>query len=168
MLGLVAPPSSLSGIPSGEAGTIVTLKCMARFVREYKKNPTINLLALDLTRGLRSYDNAGEVRALQRFVRDKIRYVMDPDGVEAVRSPLVTLEYEAGDCDDKSVLMCALAATIGYPVCFLAIGFDGESYSHVLAAVKLGTRCVPCETIMPGADIGWFPPAANPVLPWNI
>jgi hypothetical protein len=158
----------LHGLPDGVAGTRATLKAMARLVKQYKKDPGINLLALELTRGLPSYDHVGEIRALQRFVRDSIRYVMDVDGVETLRTPPVTLEYEAGDCDDKSVLLCTLAATIGYPVLFIAVGFDGVNYSHVLAAVKLGTRCIPCETIMPQADIGWFPPAADPVLQWHI
>lgn len=168
VLGFYSPPSMLSGLPDGVAGTRATLKAMARLVKQYKKDPGINLLALDLTRGLASYDNVGEIRRLQRFVRDAVRYVMDVDGVETLRTPLVTLEYEAGDCDDKAVLFCTLAATIGYPVQFVAVGFDGESFSHVLAATKLGTRWIPCETIMPGVDIGWFPPKANPVMAWNI
>lgn len=158
----------LQGLPGGVAGTRATLKQMARLVKEFKKDPSINLLALDITRGLRSYDHVGEIRALQRFVRDSIRYVMDVDGVETLRTPAVTLEYEAGDCDDKSVLLCTLAATIGYPVLFIAVGFNGMDYSHVMAGVKLGTRCIPCETIMPGKDIGWFPDGADPVLPWHI
>lgn len=158
----------LSGLPDGVAGTRATLKRMAALVKQYKKDPGLNLLALDLTRGLASYDSLGEIRRLQRFVRDQIRYVMDVEGVETLRTPPVTLEYAAGDCDDKSVLLCTLAATIGYSTQFIAVGFDGENYSHVLGAVKLGTRVIPCETIMPGVDIGWFPPRADPVLPWNI
>jgi transglutaminase-like putative cysteine protease len=158
----------LSGLPEGVEGTRATLKQMARLVRQYKRDPGINLLALELTRGLPSYDSIGEVRALQQYVRDRIRYVMDVEGVETLRTPLVTIEYEAGDCDDKSILLCTLAATIGYPVQFIAVGFDGENFSHVLGAVKVGTRCIPCETILPGKDIGWFPPRADPILPWNI
>ncbi len=158
----------LSGLPGGVAGTRATLKTMARLVKQYKVDPGINLLALQLTKGLRSYDHVGEIRALQRFVRDSIRYVMDVEGVETLRTPPVTLEVQAGDCDDKSVLLCTLAATIGYPVLFIAVGFDGETFSHVMAAVKLGTRIIPCETIMPGYDIGWFPDEADPVMQWHI
>jgi transglutaminase-like putative cysteine protease len=168
MLGLVAPPSMLQGLPDGVAGTRATLKAMARLVKTFKKDPTINLLALEITRGLPSYDSMGEIKRLQNFVRDRIRYVMDVDGVETLRTPLVTLEYEAGDCDDKSVLLCTLLATIGYACQFIAVGFDGESFSHVMAAAKLGTRCIPCETIVPNVGPGWFPNGANPILPWNI
>ena len=158
----------LSGLPDGVAGTRATLKRMASLVKQYKADPGINLLALDITRGLASYDHIGEIRSIQRFVRDAIRYVMDVEGVETLRTPPVTIEYEAGDCDDKAVLLCTLAATIGYQTQFIAVGFDGENFSHVLGAVKLGTRCIPCETIVPGVEAGWFPPRSNPVLPWNI
>lgn len=164
----MSPPSMLQGLPDGVAGTRATLKAMARLVKQYKTHPGINLLALEITRGLASYDHLGEIRALQRFVRDEIRYVKDVEGVETLRTPPVTVQYAAGDCDDKSVLLCTLAATIGYPTQFLAVGFDGVNYEHVLGAVKLGTRCIPCETILAGVDIGWFPPQANPVLPWNV
>ncbi len=167
-LGLLTPPSMLSGIPDGVAGTRATLKAMARLVKQFKKDPTINLLALELTRGLRSYDSMGEITRLQHFVRDSIRYVMDVDGVETLRTPLVTLEYEAGDCDDKATLLCSLLATIGYSVQFLAVGFDNDCFSHVMAAAKLGTRCIPCETIVPGVNPGWFPNGVTNVLPWNI
>lgn len=167
-LGYVTPPSMLQGLPDGVAGTRATLKLMARLVKQYKKDPTINLLALRLTRGLPSYDSQGEITRLQNFVRDEIRYVMDVEGVETLRTPLVTLEYEAGDCDDKAVLLCSLLSTIGYPTQFIAMGFDGQSFSHVMAAAKLGTRCIPCETIVAGVGPGWFPNGANPILPWNI
>jgi transglutaminase-like putative cysteine protease len=158
----------LSGLPDGVAGTRATLKIMARLVKQFKKDPTINLLALELTRGLPSYDSMAEICALQRFVRDRIRYVMDVDGVETLRTPLVTLNMEAGDCDDKATLLCSLLSTIGYPCQFIAVGFDGENFSHVMAAAKLGTRVVPCETILPNVSPGWFPDGANPILPWNI
>lgn len=72
-----APPSALMGIPDGVAGVKATLKQMSKLVKAYKIDPRINLLALDITKGLRSYDQPGEIRRLQNWVRDKIRYVAD-------------------------------------------------------------------------------------------
>jgi transglutaminase-like putative cysteine protease len=158
----------LQGLPDGVAGTRATLKAMARYVKTYKKNPTINLLALELTRGLPSYDYRGEVNRLQNFVRDSIRYVQDVDGVETLRTPLVTLDYEAGDCDDKATLLCTLLATIGHQCQFIAIGFEENTFSHVMAAARLGTRVIPCETIVAGVGPGWFPNGVKALLPWNI
>jgi Transglutaminase-like superfamily len=167
MLGFAAPPSSLSGIPEGIAGTRATLKVMSRLVKQFKVHPSINLFAGGLVQHLREYDEPGEISALQHFVRDQIRYLKDIVDVETVRDPLVTLEHGFGDCDDKSVLMCTLAATIGYETQFLAIGFDGVNFSHVLAAVKLGTRWIPCETIKPGVEPGWFPQGVSNIYPYR-
>jgi len=158
----------LAGIPEGVAGTRATLKIMARLVKQFKKDPTINLVALEIVRNVQGYDKYGEIRALQHYVRDKIQYRDDVEGVETIRTPLVTLQYAAGDCDDKATLLCALLATIGFSTQFIAVGFDGQEFSHVMAAARLGTRCIPCETILPNVEPGWFPHNANPVLPWNI
>jgi hypothetical protein len=167
-LGFVSPPAMLAGLPDGVAGTRATLKMMARLVRQYKKDPGINLTALEITRGIESYDTAAEVTALQHFVRDRIKYRMDVEGVETLRTPPVTLQMEAGDCDDKATLLCTLLATIGYSCAFFAVGFNGVDFSHVLAGVRLGSGYVPLETIVPGAEPGWFPPGADPTLTYYI
>lgn len=169
MLGFVQPVYSLSGIPDGVAGTRATLKIMSRLVKQFKVDPGLNLFAGDLlgSMGVPQYDEAGEVRALQAFVRDAITYRKDIFDVETVRDPIVTLEHRFGDCDDKSVLLCTLAATMGYETAFIAIGFDGEYFSHVMGCVRLGTRWVPCETIKPGVGAGWFPPGVKNVYTYR-
>ncbi len=141
---------------------------MATLVKAYKTDSGIRSLAQQLTARLASYDNAGEVTALQHFVRDRVRYVGDVEGVETLQTPVYTLQAGSGDCDDKAVLLNTLLASIGFSTLFYAIGIAGAPFSHVLAGVKLGTRSIPLETIVPGAEPGWMPPDANPVMPWNI
>lgn len=174
-LSRIRPPSSLYGIPEGNAGKRITAAHMARLVRTEKRDPAVRAVALALTRHLAPYDHVGEVGALHSYVRDEIRYVEDIEGVETVQGPAYTLEVGAGDCDDKATCLCALLACIGYRTCFFLVGFDGVNYEHVLSGVYLGTRCLPLETVIPAgsagpgsAEIGWLPPDANPVLPWNI
>src|SRR5262249_14012935 len=94
-------------------------------------------------------------------VRDQVRYTHDIDGVETVQTPIYTLRELAGDCDDKAVLLNALAASIGYPTRFCAIGTEGDSFSHVMAQAKLGGGFVNMGTIVPGVKLGWFPPDAT-------
>ena len=160
-------PSRLGSIPSGDAGVRATLKAMAGLVKQYKTDAGINTLALQITHGVASYDKAGEITALQHFVRDRITYRQDVEGVETLRTPVKTLQVAAGDCDDKSVLLDTLLATIGFKVMFFAIGLNGQPFSHVLAGVRVGTRTIPLETIVPGAEPGWMPPATS-VFPWNV
>lgn len=162
------PPSQLRGLPSGVPGVRATLKAMSALVRRYKTDAGIRLLAQQLTNGLRSHDLAGEVTTLQHFVRDRVRYVKDVEGVETLQTPVYTLQVGSGDCDDKSVLLATLLASIGYQPMFFAIGLRGGPFSHVLAGVMLGTRKIPLETIVDGKEPGWIPPEANPVLPWRI
>jgi hypothetical protein len=141
---------------------------MAALVRRYKTDSGVRLLAQQLTANLPNHDVRGEVTTLQHFVRDRIRYVHDVDGVETLQTPVYTLKVGSGDCDDKSVLLATLLASIGYQPMFFAIGLRGAPFSHVLAGVILGTRRIPLETIVEGKEPGWLPPEANPILPWRI
>jgi transglutaminase-like putative cysteine protease len=166
------PPSQLQGLPSGIAGVKATLKQMAALVRQYKTDSGIHLLARQLTSGLPNQNQQGAsilyVSALQQFVRDRIRYVQDVESVETLQTPPYTLQVAAGDCDDKAILLDTLLASVGYATAFFAIGLNGGPYQHVLAGVKLGTRLIPLETIVPNAAPGWMPPNASPVFTWNV
>lgn len=145
-----------------------TLKEMAKLVKQYKVDPRMRELAQQLTQGLPSYDRVGEISACHIFARDSIRYVNDVEGVETLQIPPYTCELGSGDCDDKSILVNTLLACIGYQTIFYAVGLNGGFYQHVTGGVRLGTRTIPLETIVPGAPMGWLPPDANPILPWNV
>lgn len=153
-------PAYLGSLPPGVDGIKATLKWMVRLARAGKVDTGVNTLAKQLTQHLRGKDYAGEVRVLQHFVRDRIRYVRDARDVETVQTPQRTLEVGSGDCDDKATLLAALLETIGHRTRFLAMGFDGESYSHVIVETKLARTWLPLETILPGKEPGWSP--ANP------
>lgn len=174
---LSAVPHVLADLPEGVDGVRATLACMTKFARQYKKDVVVGTLARELVRNLPANDRRGEIIHLHGFVRDAIRYVRDPDGVEMVQSPKRTLQIGQGDCDDKATLLSALLGSIGFPTRFVAIGIsDPRSialltrskflssipnlapYSHVLLEAKLGTRWIPLETIIPGVAAGWSPP----------
>ncbi len=129
---------------------------MGRLVREYKKSMAVRGTALRLTASCEQKDWSCEVRSLHAFVRDNIRYVGDITNVETVQSPDKTLEYGAGDCDDKSTLLCALLESIGHPTRFVAIGFQAGVYSHVYCETKIGSSWIPLETTEP-VEAGWSP-----------
>ncbi len=170
-----SPPAQLLSIPDGCAGKRATLKWMARLVQQYKKDPGIRDLALRLTQGLPSYDYVNEVASLHGFVRDEIRFVEDISSVETVQHPPYTIARAAGDCDDKTVLLCSLLESIGYKSQFIAMGFCGGELEHVMPSVFLGTRQVPLETVVPvnsagpGSGLmGWMPPGARPIVRWKV
>jgi len=151
----------LAGIPSGKAGVVATLDHMHEYARASLKTPeqTIRRCALQIFRNKQIPPRKWlrEIAALHEFVRDSIRYVKDPEGIELVQTPEATLTLAAGDCDDKSTLLGALLIATGHPCRFVAVGMNGNPFSHVLVEAKAGSRWIPAETIIP-RPLGWFPP----------
>jgi transglutaminase-like putative cysteine protease len=159
-LSFSSPPTELAFIPTGSAGIADTLNRMVKLVREYRRNPTVRQLAVEIRQAARvpSKDWLGEVRALHRFVRSYITYVRDVRDVETLQTPLHTLQNRAGDCDDQSLLLASLLEAIGHPTKFVAMGFSTpEQFSHVLTETLIGTRWIPAETTL-DRPVGWSPP----------
>jgi len=134
---------------------------MVSLVSKYKTDMVVRTLALDLTQHCGEKDRRCDLLALHSFVRDRIKYQYDVDGVETLQTPVQTLRLAQGDCDDKATLLNALAASVGFATRFCAIGVRGGDFSHVMAQVRLGAGWVNAETIVPGASLGWFPPDAT-------
>ncbi len=156
--------AKLAGIPSGREGVVATLKHMRDFARSSLKTPdqTIRRCAIQIFRNKAVPPRKWlrEISALHEFVRDHIRYVKDPDGIELVQTPEATLTLATGDCDDKSTLLAALLLATGHPCRFVAIGMNGAPFSHVLVEAKSGDKWIPAETIIP-KPLGWFPPGVT-------
>ena len=162
----------LEGLPPGRAGTIATLKRMRDFVRASLRAPDQSVrntaLGIFANENIPARSYMKEIEALQRFVRDKVRYVKDPVGLELVQIPQRTLEAGQGDCDDKATLLAALLMATGKPARFVALGFKGMPFSHVLVEVRAGTKWIPLETILAGKPVGWFPPGVTSRYDLNL
>ena len=141
----------------GKAGIAQTLGYMERLKNDYKINPVVRGLALSLVAKLPQKDYDGEVRAVTEYVKDRVRYVRDIAGVETLQTPLKTLEYGQGDCDDKSTLLAAMLESLGHHCRFRAVGFSSGSLCHVFVEVRNRGRWLPLETTEPVA-VGWEPP----------
>lgn len=152
---------TLKQLPDGDAGTRATLKEMGDLVRRYKVDPLIYTLSRQLTAHLPQKDWPGQVRALTEYVRDRIRYVHDPSGLQALQLPPITLELGAGNCAQKSTLLGALLASIGHPVQFAAAReLNDEKYGHVFVRTLIGRSWVPLETTEP-VEPGTLGPGAQ-------
>ncbi len=157
-------PNQIKTLPGGKAGAVQTMKYMRDFANAAVVNPDqiIRGRALSLLGDLPPRKYVDEIKALHGFVRDNIRYVRDPDGVELVQSPEKTLEVGQGDCDDKATLLGALLKTVGAPARFVAVGFSGGPLSHVMVQARTRNTgddrqdWMNLETIIP-KPAGWFP-----------
>ena len=151
---------TLAEIPEGRAGVVATLKAMRELVRSGKKSLPVRTLALQIVGNLAGKDWAGELTAIHNWVRDNIRFVRDITDVETLHDAERVLQFGQGDCDDKSILFCSLAESIGHPTRFVAIGFAPEVYEHVYSETLVGRSWVASDTTEPVA-FGWAAP--NPV-----
>lgn len=161
--------ATLKAIPSGVAGTRATLREMAKLVRQYRKLPYIRELALSIVREVPGHKNfRGQVQAVRDWVANNIQYVRDINGVETLQSPLKTLEYAQGDCDDQSTLLASLLETVGFRTRFKAIKIDETGpFCHVYVEVSYGRGWLPAETTEPW-PVGKSPPKVARSMIENI
>lgn len=153
----------LSSIPSGAAGVRHTLQLMRALVQRGKVSWPVRQRAQILIANLPQQDYVGEARALHAWVRDHIRYTRDIRGVETLHTADKVLEIGQGDCDDKSVLLASMLASIGFKTRFKAVGFRPGHYVHVYPEALIGNRWVALETTKPW-PIGQEPPAIRSVM----
>jgi len=135
-------------LPPGTAGTKATLDLMRQLVRRYKKTIQIRQLALTIIDRVRGHKNfTAQVQAIHAYVQDNIQFVKDINGVETLATPIKTLEYRKGDCDDQAVLVASLLESIGHPTRFVAIKMQTFGpFVHVYAETKVGRDWIPVET----------------------
>lgn len=158
--------SFLGTLPNDAAGTKDTLTIMRSLVKRFKRDPMIREAAISLIAQVQPRNWAGEARAVFEYVRDQIRYTRDVNRVETLQTPPVTMELEAGDCDDKSTLLAALLESVGHPSRFVAAGYQTPGrYSHVYVETKIGEQWVPLDATA-AKPFGWRPrsPIASMVL----
>lgn len=143
--------ASLQLIPDGPAGTRVTLQTMASLVRTYRKVLRLRELALSIVRPVAGSKNFfAEAVALCEWVRGSIQYVRDIRDVETIQTPVVTLDYRQGDCDDQATLLATLLECVGFTTRFRAVATDpGGPFVHVLTEALIENAWVPLETTEP-------------------
>ena len=135
-------------------------------VREFKKDTRIRTLAGNLTVNLPSRAWFREIRALFDFVQSHIRYTQDITSVETLQTPVATLQFGYGDCDDMCTLLCALLESIGHHTRFVACSFENANdFEHVfvqtyLLEMRKWVSLDPTEN----EPMGWKPPGIINVM----
>lgn len=134
-------------LAAGDAGTDQTIREMDRMVDAARSCLRVRAVALYILRAAHvpARDVGGEIAALFSFVRDRVRYVRDPVGVELVHDALNTLRVGAGDCDDKAVLLASLLQSIGHKTRFKVVALRLGDFHHVLLDVMYRGRWVPLD-----------------------
>ena len=122
-----------------------SLSILQRLAEEYSLHPRIRKITSSLIKGCPERDLLCYVRAITRFVKRNVKYVNDPPGKEVFQSPLKTLEYGMGDCDDFAVLTASLLLSAGIPA-KVKIKPVAENKGHVVVEVLIGNRKFEIDT----------------------
>lgn len=132
---------------------------MRQIVRQWKKNPSLRQLTLEIVRDTPGHKNfAEQVRRIHAYIRNNIAYVKDINGVETISTPDNTIRNRSGDCDDQSVLAASMLESIGHPTRFVAIKMNPAGpYMHVFTETLVGRKWLPLETTE-NWPVGYHPP----------
>lgn len=149
----------LRGIPSGRAGAMATARVMAELAADFRTSPMVRDAAAEATRGVNHRDQMAMAEAIRLYVERHVEYRKDPEGVELVQTPEVTLSNRIGDCDDQATLVAAMLGSVrvGH-IGFALAKLHGQSgYGHVLAVIRVADEWIPLETIQKGIRAGQWP-----------
>jgi transglutaminase-like putative cysteine protease len=139
---------------------------MRRLVQQGKWNPATRDIANQITATAAAKDWVGELAALFYWVRENIRYSLDPNDLETIQGAEQTLSLGYGDCDDIAILLATLCECAGHPCCFVALAFyPPGDFSHVVViASAAGESEWICLDATEQFPFGWFPPGATSEL----
>jgi hypothetical protein len=162
---------------SGDAGVAQTIGVMRQIVDDAVKDPAVNGAAIQFVRGVTdSFSRDQKAQAIYAAVANRWLYVEDPVGPfgpkETVRPVRLLLQTFAGDCDDATILICALCGTIGIPCRIVTIAADPSSpreFSHVYPEAEIAPgRFVAMDVARPGSAYGVPPPRYYRKRVWDL
>lgn len=156
---------TLKEIPPGNRGILVSARHLVDIVKQFRRSPEIRFLAEDIVQSCPNKDYSCEVSKIYNWVKDNIRFTRDPNRVEMLRSPLITLNRRNGDCDDHTILISSLLQSIGYPTRAVIVATQPQykdAFNHIFTEVGVQNKgqfeWIPLDTTVSFADVGWLPP----------
>lgn len=148
-LNLVRQQSTLG---DSQRSTAQTARVMCEHIRRDARSPIVISTARRICATARCQSASDAARAVWLFVKQRVRFVHDDDLIarlfgeqdqlELLIAPaaLLQMKQPAGDCDDFTMLACALLAALGVKsqvVCICCDFADPSRFSHVYARAWL-------------------------------
>lgn len=134
--------------PNGLGHALDTVQRMSALATRGSQALNVRRLATKITANVPSKDPPGELAAIYKWVRHRIRYRRDPIGLEWVQSPARTVKERAGDCDDLATLIAALAQALGHRTRFATVGKHADRPSHVYAEAWDGKAWIALDPVL--------------------
>ena len=159
---------------AGDQGTQQTVEVMRHLIDEALADQNFVNLAVRIVKTVPAYQDAGEVQALYKWVKQNIRFTKDPVTKEKLYPPQQLLKIKAGDCDDISMLLGAFLMAVGYPARLITIGANPSQqneFSHVYieAEVPPGSgQWIPMDAARVDSEFGVAPPNYFRKRAWSL
>lgn len=137
----------------GVAGIQHTLGVMRMLTNRAFTHELIRAQAVHAIQACPPADKTCQQASLLAWVKRKMKFVRDPEGVEALHDPIAIAiaiqrnQIPWGDCDDFSMYLAALLKAVGLPAMFRAVGFSGRPLSHVYVVGPNNTKLDPTRDL---------------------
>ena len=102
---------------------------MMRVIDAGKKDPRIRERVAGIVRGVPERDDMGEIQALFKDIREKVRFTNDIHNIELYQDPTTTYNVGIADCDDYVIALASMLQSIGFPV-KIKISADGRDHQN--------------------------------------
>lgn len=112
------------------------LRYLRSLITKFRAMPEIRNLAVEIIKnaGVFPKDKRGQALAIARYVQRHVYYVHELP--ERFQWPTETLRLKAGDCDDFTTLIGALAESLGIPIVMVVMQLNGR-WAHIFPAAQL-------------------------------
>ena len=118
---------------------------------EFKNQPTKLVRQLKEVAGIGGADRESVCEAVFGYMCENVRYQLDPDGEQYIKSPARLLKDGCGDCKSLTMFIASCLHCLGIPCIVRFVNFDGgNQYTHVypVAILENGREFIldMCET----------------------
>lgn len=113
---------------------------MKKVARVRSGHPLLRKLALNILQEYQvaSHHFVDEALAIGDYVKNRVRYVRDPENIEYLTDPVDMVKNiqngtAQGDCDDMALLAATLLLTVGHQPLFRAVRYEQPlgNYNHI-------------------------------------
>ena len=97
---------------------------IVKMVKKHRYDPRVRYIAAMILNRYKvpERDYIKEIYTLYSWVKRNIRYVGDAIGRDKFQTPIETMKFRAGDCEDQVILLASMLESIGYKTKIVILG----------------------------------------------
>ena len=122
---------------AGVSGLDQRMKLIAFWTQRSIMDPFAHEWTLETVRGCPTKDDACEINAVFRRLKETVRYAYHPRGLDRFQTLGATLRLRSGDCDNMTVALNTALHILGYAVGARIVSSDGTAWEHVYGLIGL-------------------------------